>query len=158
MGAGLVIRSFINLLHVQTGFDAENVITMQVSLPDSKYGEPQRQAAFFQELVERIGGLPGVKAAAANSFMPLTSVGSATDFTIDERPHPRPGEEPGAEVRSITADYFRAMSVPMLSGRSFSTEDKPEDAVKKVVINETMAKTYWPGQNPTRQAHHHGVG
>ena len=78
IGAGLVIRSFVNLLHVDTGFNPQNLVTMQVTLPDSKYHDPQRQSAFCEELVERISGLPGVTAAAATSYMPLTSLGSAT--------------------------------------------------------------------------------
>src|SRR3954469_9224998 len=147
IGAGLVIRSFINLMHVDMGFSAENLVTMQLSLPQTKYADDPHQAAFFMDLVDRVEHLPGVKSAAASSYMPLTSLGSATDFTIDDRPKPPPGENPDAAVRSVTADYFKTMSMPLVAGRSFSSEDKSDDKLKKIVINQTMAEQYWPGQN-----------
>jgi putative ABC transport system permease protein len=148
VGAGLMIRSFINLVHVDTGFKPENLVTLQLSLPDSKYHEEQRQAAFFQDLVDRVQHLPGVQAAGVTSFVPLTSLGSATDFTIDERPKPGPGEEPDSQVRSVTPGFFQAMSIPFVQGRTFGSQDKAEDAIKKVIINETLANMYWPNENP----------
>ena len=148
VGAGLVIRSFVKLIHVDTGFNSENLVSLEISLPDSKYHEEQRQAAFFQDLVDRVQHLPGVQAAGATSFMPLTSLGSATDFTIDERPKPQPGDEPDSQVRSVTPGFFQAMSIPFVQGRNFESQDKAEDTIKKIIVNETLAAMYWPNENP----------
>jgi putative ABC transport system permease protein len=149
IGAGLVTRTFINLMRVDTGFNIENLVSMQLNLPGSRYQEPARQVAFFQSLVDQVQHLPGVKAAAATSFMPLTSLGASTDFTFDDRPKPAPGDEPTAHVRSVTDEYFKTMSIQFIDGRSFERSlDKADDSVKKVIVNETLAEKYWPAQNP----------
>ncbi len=148
VGAGLLIRSFVRLLEVDPGFRPENVLTMQVSLPSAKYANDAQRVNFFQQAVERIQGLPGITAAGAVSYLPLDGPASATNFLIDDRPTPPAGQEPVGEVRSVTADYFRSMGIPLLQGRTFSDQDHPDAPIKKVVVNQALVNTYWPGQNP----------
>jgi putative ABC transport system permease protein len=147
-GAGLLIRSFAAVRGLDAGFQPENVMTMQISLSGQKYREVPRQVAFFREAVQRMQTVPGVQYAGAISWRPL-GVGSSTSFLVDELPQPPAGQEPVAEVRAVEGDFFRAMGIPLLRGRSFDpAQDRAEHPVKKVVVNETMVHNFWPGQDP----------
>jgi putative ABC transport system permease protein len=146
IGAGLMIRSFARLQQVKTGFASEKVLTMRVQLPGAKYREPQQRADFFKRAQERIAALPGVEAVGAISFLPLTGLASSTSFAIDAQPAPRPGEEPGTEVRVVTPSYFRAIGVPLLKGRALDERDGADSRV--VLINETFARKYFPNEDP----------
>jgi putative ABC transport system permease protein len=148
-GAGLLINSFIRLVHVDPGFDPTHVLTMNVSLPGPKYCDKlARQTAYYEQALERIRAIPGVIAAGATSGLPLEG-GGVTTFRADDRPAPKAGDEPMAFVRIVTEDYFRALRIPLLKGRWFErSEDRAEDAPKKVVINEVMAQKLWPDQDP----------
>ena len=146
-GAGLLVRSFIQLMNVDPGFDAAKTITMRVSLPQSRYSDSAQRVQFFRRLFDRIETLPGVEAAGANSFIPLRGLGAATGFQIVGQPRPPRGEDPVADVRVVTRDFFKAMSVPLLRGRLFN-EDDPADSENRIVINQTMAEKYFPGEDP----------
>ena len=146
IGAGLMIRSFARLQQVKTGFASENVLTMRVQLPTAKYRQPEQRVEFFKRAQERIAALPGVEAVGAISFLPLTGLASSTSFAIDAQPAPRPGEEPGTEVRVVTPGYFRVIGVPLLKGRALDERDGAESRV--VLINETFARKYFPNEDP----------
>jgi putative ABC transport system permease protein len=103
--------------------------------------------AFFRQAVERLGGLPGVRSVSAVSALPFADLGAATDFTIVGRPAPRPGEELGTDVRVVDEAYFRTMKIPVVAGRTFTVQEGMEDR-KVAVINEAMARKYFPGENP----------
>ncbi len=119
-GAGLLIRSFAALLSVDPGFKPEHVLTLQISLPGSgKYSEEVSRVQFFRELAARVERLPGVTAAGAVSFLPLTGLAAATRLTIVGKPAPPQGQEPVADVRLVSGDYFRAMGIPLIKGRLF---------------------------------------
>ena len=150
-GAGLLIRSFTRIMSVDPGFRPDKVLTMQVSLPRFNYPTPAKQLAFFESAIEKIKTLPGVESVGATSYLPLAGPGSATTFTLDDRPKPGPGQEPVGDIRNISADYFRSMGIPLLRGRFFNQEDRAEDQVKKIVINESMARQFWPNQDPIGQ-------
>ena len=147
LGAGLMLRSFDKLIAVEPGFDPENVLTMQVWLPESKYTDGNKIAAFYQQTLERIRQVPGVKSASGINFLPLSGWGDVTGFAIEGRAAPLPGQEPGAEYRVIDGDYFRVMGIPLLKGRPFDDQDRDE-ARGVALINETMATRYWPGEDP----------
>jgi len=142
-GAGLLARSFWSLSGVAPGFDPQGVLTAQVSLP---YEEPERIIRFYDEAVDRLGRLPGVRAAGAISWLPF-SPGSATDFRLLDRPAPPPGDEPVADVRMITPGLLRAMGIPLLRGRDFLSSDRL-GAPDVVIVNEALVREYWPGQDP----------
>jgi putative ABC transport system permease protein len=146
VGAGLMMRSFARLLAVDPGFKADHVLTAFVSLPVSKYPRGDEQAAFFGRLIERLRNLPGVSSAGVVSDMPLFG-GSSTGFEIDGRPAPLPGQRPLTDYRMISPDYFTAMGIRLVKGRAFSRHDT-EDAPGVVIINETMAARFFPGEDP----------
>ena len=146
IGAGLMIRSFARLQSVETGFNAESVLTMRAQLPRKKYGEPHQIVDFFKQAQARIAALPGVQAVGAISYLPLTGLASRDGFKIPGQPPPAPGQEPGVEVRVITPTYFQAMGIPLLKGRLLDERDVKESRV--LLINETLAKRYFPNQDP----------
>jgi putative ABC transport system permease protein len=148
VGAGLMLRSFAQLHQVKTGFDAENVLTMRVQLPAAKYGQPQQRADFFKRAEDRLATLPGVKSVGAISYLPLTGLATSTSFNLATKPLP-PSESPGTEVRPITPGYFNAMGIPLLKGRAFDERDGANSRV--VIINETLARKFFPGQDPIGQ-------
>ena len=146
IGAGLMIRSFMRLQSVETGFQPENVLTMRAQLPKKKYPEPHQIVDFFRQAQERIAGLPGVQAVGAISYLPLTGLASRDGFKIVGQPPPAPGQEPGVEVRVVTPTYFQAMGIPLLKGRLLNERDVKETRV--LLINETLAKRYFPNTDP----------
>jgi len=148
--AGLMIRSFGKLLAVEPGFDPENVLTMQVWLPESRYAEGTKIARFYQQALERIRTLPGVKSTSAVDFLPSSGWGDITGFALEGRAAPSPGQEPVAQYRVIDGDYFRVMGIPLLKGRPFDEQDRDE-AHGVAIINEAMARRYWPGDDPIGQ-------
>jgi len=143
VGAGLLIRSFVALMHVDTGFNPSRAITMKVTLPTSKYGEARQ---FFDRLYSQIDALPGVQAAGGVSFLPLNGLGAATDFTIPGRPVPSDGDRPVADVRVVTHDYFKAMGIPLLRGRLFDSRD--DAAPHKVIVSADLARRFFPNEDP----------
>jgi putative ABC transport system permease protein len=147
VGAGLMVRSFLRLQAVNPGFDASNLLTMRVMLPQTKYPEASRKIEFFRQAVGRIGTLPGVRAASAVSALPFADLGAATSFTIEGRPAPPAGDKPVTDVRVADENYFRAMNIPVVAGRVFTEQEAVEDR-KVAVINETMARKYFPGEDP----------
>jgi len=147
VGAGLMIKSFMRLQAVNPGFDAESLLTMQVRLPASKYREENKRITFFRETIDRLERLPGVRSVGAVSFLPLASLGAATDFTIEGQPVPAPGEEFVTDVRVTDDNYFRAMNIPVLSGRTF-TEQEATEKRHVAVISKELARKYFPGEDP----------
>ena len=146
IGAGLMIRSFMRLQQVKTGFESDRVLTMRVQLPGAKYKDDQQRLAFFRQAQERIAALPGVKTIGSINFLPLSGMASNTAFNVVGRPEAPPGQEPGTEVRVINGDYFGAMAIPLLKGRLFDERDGPNSRV--TIINETMARKYFPNEDP----------
>ena len=147
VGAGLLINSFLHLQKVNPGFNPENVLTMQISLPESKYSTPQQQVAFYQQVLQRIKSLPGVRYAGAISHLPLSGSNVNGIFTIEAHPGWAAGQEPLTEFRLITPEYFSAMGTPLLTGRLFTDADN-DQSTGVVIINETMARRFWPGVDP----------
>src|SRR5262249_39595011 len=112
IGAGLMIKSFARLLRVDLGFNPQNLLTLEVSLPESKYSDSHQVITFYQQLLDRVQTLPGAHSIGAISQLPLGGAEEINDFTIEGRPASTPGEKPLADLRTISADYFRAMSIP----------------------------------------------
>jgi putative ABC transport system permease protein len=144
VGAGLLIRSFGSLRRVHPGFDARRVLTARLTIPTLRYSTDVARTTFFATLVSRVAALPGVETAGAISFLPLAGLGAATDFTIAGQPVPVAGPPMGTDVRVCDNGYFRAMRVPLVSGRLFSEREMREKS-NVVIINETMAKRFFPG-------------
>ena len=147
IGAGLLINSFLRLRTIDPGFQSDKLLTMRINLPELKYPDRTRRAAFYTELLHRVEALPGVRSAAVTTALPLTFKGNSNGITIEGRPEPAPDERPIVITRVISPDYFHAMSIPLLQGRSLGEQDK-EDSAGAVIISETMARRFWPGEDP----------
>jgi len=147
VGAGLMIKSFVRLQAIDPGFDPENVLTLQVRLSPVKYREENRAIAFFREATARIGALPGVRAVGTVSFLPFASLGAATDFTIEGKPQPAAGEKAVTDVRVTDENFFRAMNIPILRGRTFTAQEATEKR-QIAVISDALARKYFPGEDP----------
>ena len=149
VGAGLMTRSFAQLMRVAPGFEPSNLLAVQVYLPQTKYKDAASRMRFYKEALGRIDGLPGVRSAAAVSALPMYPVGIdfALPFTIEGKAAPTNGEEPRADIRIATPRYFETMKIPMVKGRSIDERDLP-GRPGAMVINETMARRYFPGEDP----------
>lgn len=147
IGAGLMIRSFLRLQSVEPGFNPRNALTMRIVLPTSKYKSGAEQAAFFREVTQRVKALPGVRSVGAINNLPLSKTNVNGVFMIEGREPWPPGGEPLAEFRLITPDYLSAMEIPLLKGRTFSDADN-DKAPGVILVNETMARQFWPGEDP----------
>lgn len=147
IGAGLMIRSFVRLQQVDLGFQPDNVLTMDINLPEAKYRENKQVNSFYDQLIERVKTLPGVASVGAVQYLPLSGLDSSTGIFIEGRPLPARGENWETHNRDVTPDYFRALGVPLLAGRYFTDQDD-ENSARVTIINETMARRYWPGENP----------
>ena len=145
-GAGLMIRSFTALRHVELGFESEHAFMAQVSIPTRKYRSDASQVEFFRALEARVAALPGVQAVGAISFLPLTGDRSASDFIVPGRPAPPKGAEPVGDMRAVTPGYFRAMGIPIKAGRPLSAADLA-NTPSVAVVSETLARTIWPNEN-----------
>jgi putative ABC transport system permease protein len=146
--AGLLVKSFLHLQRIDTGFDTENVLTMVVRLPDGKYREDHQVVAFFGQATERIRALSGVSKVGIVNYLPLYGgPGTSTGFTVEGRPAPLPGQEPATNVRVIDPGYLGAMGVPLLRGRNF-TDIEASEARHVVLISESMAQQDFPGEDP----------
>ena len=145
-GAGLMIRSFLRLQSASPGFDPRNVLTVELSLPRYKYPERFQVAAFYQRLMQGIETLPGVHSASMTSSLPLSEASMDDPFTIEGRPFDITNA-PVAGHRTIGPNYFLTMNIPILGGRDFSDRDTG-DAPRVAIINERMASTFWPGEDP----------
>lgn len=147
VSAGLLMRTFLGLVNTDPGFDPSNVMTMSLSLPPAKYSEKSQRANFYKELIDRVQAVPGVQSAAAVNYLPLGGRNASNPFLIEGLPEPPPGQDPVGRHRVCTPNYFLTMGIPILKGRSFGDQDK-EGAPPVVIINETLAQTHWPNQDP----------
>src|SRR5256885_15201756 len=145
-GAGLLTRSFIQLAQVDPGFNPENATLLRLSLPQAKYPKPEQQTAFADALLDRVKNLPGVQAAAITHSMPLVS-DYVLGFNIEGRPAIAPGDLPSTNYYAVTPDYFRAMGIRLVRGRVFTPQDDAK-APRVCVINETMARQFFPNEDP----------
>ena len=146
VSAGLLIRSFLRVFDVDPGFRSENLVTMQMSLPQAKYPKAAQQTAFLDQVLDRIKSLPGMDAAAATSTLPF--VGDyINSFTIDGPSTLAPNELASATYYSVTPEYFDAMGIPLVKGRYFNQHDA-ESAARVVIISETLAQRYFQKDDP----------
>jgi putative ABC transport system permease protein len=144
VGAGLLTKSFLNLLRVNPGFNPENVLTIPVSPPQAKYREGQQQIAFFEQALRRIEALPGVRAAGVSQSIPLGGNTWGSNFSIQEQPTIPLGAHPNATLYAVSPKYFDAMGILLMKGRGF-TERDAKGAAGVVIIDESLASRFFPG-------------
>jgi putative ABC transport system permease protein len=160
IGAGLLIKSFWRLYHVHPGFEADHVISFQLSPPDfaangSKDEGPVRARVYYREVLERLAHLAGVQSVGGIHVLPMSDSNWDSGLRIEDRPLPPGASAEGVNWRLVTADYFRSMNIPLLKGRALTEADN-ETGEKVALINETLARKYWPGQNPIGKRIHTG--
>jgi putative ABC transport system permease protein len=146
-GAALMIRSLENLYHLDPGFRADHVLVMRTPLPRQKYEAFAARAAFYEQVLERVEGLPGVVAAGYTTWVPLTNAGGATGITIEGKPEPAPADVLVPNIRIISRDYTRALRMKLMEGRLFESRDAA-GTLPVALINQTMARNYWTGEDP----------
>ncbi len=146
IGAGLLVRSFNRLVSTDTGFDPHNLLTVQVNLPGGRYDTPEKIAAFYRNLGDRVSTLPGVSAASANVFAPFTGAGAATSFKISGRPAVAEGQDSVTDVRIVMPRFFETMCIPFKVGRDFSPAEQ-ESARHVIIVNETFARKHFSGRS-----------
>ena len=147
VGAGLFLRSLASLQDVNPGFQSQGVVTGFVSLPQTQYADPAKQVAFYASALQRLRALPGVSAVAAGIPVPFSGLGGSTSFAIEGR-EVGPGDPgPHGDVGYVSPDYFAVLKIPIRSGRVFTEQDR-QDAAPVMVIDETLARQYWPKEDP----------
>jgi hypothetical protein len=145
-GAGLMIRSFLNIYRAQLGVKPENILTMRLLLPDSKYAKSENQISFHERLKQRLEAIPGVETAAIADFLPTG--GSLTlPFEVAGSPPVDERRRPTLSALVISPDYFRAVDAPLISGRAF-TEADGASAPAVTIVNQRFATKTWPDENP----------
>jgi putative ABC transport system permease protein len=147
IGAGLLIRSFWHLQQVNPGFEGEQVLSAQLAPPGSNYHEAPRRRAFYHEVIARVAALPGVEAAGAIHLLPLGGSNWNPGLRVEEQPLPQGTRLPNVDWRVVTPDYFRALGIPLLRGRFFTAGDN-ENAPGVALINDALARRYWPQADP----------
>ena len=145
IGAGLMLRSLLNLMHLDPGFQTEHVLTAKLSLPHERYKTPESLLHFYGELPRNLQSLPGLESAGLGSDIPWTGYDDNTSLTIEGK-QPAPHEEFHARYHMASPDYFSALGIPLLRGRFFTEADKV-DTAPVMIINHAMAERYWPGED-----------
>ena len=145
--AGLLIESFARLMHVNPGLSPNNVMTFPLTLPPVRYSQAQQQEAFYRQLLERVRTIPGVQAAGATSYLPLSPGARYIFFCPEGRACLGVGKDPVIATRQVSPGYFDAVRTPLLRGRVF-TEKDIAGGMSVALVNQTTATRYWPGQDP----------
>ncbi len=148
IGSGLMIRSFLRLQATRPGFDTQNLLTMRLLLPMPAYFEHKKRTTFFEQAIQRIGALPGVRSASVVNVLPFSGQAMTAFFMIEGRHSPDALDKPRVDIRAVSSNYLRTMGIPLLMGRDFTERDITEADAKVVIINETMARRFWPNENP----------
>src|SRR5581483_8882899 len=145
VGSGLLIRSFVNVLNVDLGFNPKNVLTASLTLPESRYPR-ERRIQFYEQLTQRVAGMPGVQSVSAGAPLLLSKSNFVVSFTIEGRPVPA-SDEPSEQMSVVLPDYFATMRAPILSGRGFTWNDTAKSK-QVIIVNQKFARKYFPGENP----------
>ncbi len=147
IGAGLMIRSATRLSGVDPGFRAADALTLEIVFPESRYASDDTRRAFMRSAMERLAAIPGIQAAGATNSAPLGDSNTTGDFKIEGRPDWAPGQGPLAQYIVATPGHFRALEIPIRGGRAFTEADR-EGSPPVALVNETMARRFWPDRSP----------
>jgi putative ABC transport system permease protein len=146
VGAGLLIQTLFQLFRQYSMLEPEKVLTMRTILPREKYKEPQRRDSYYKQVLQRVEHLPGVMAAGYSTSIPLAWKGGTSGFYPEGLKSPIPGMAYDANHREVSTNYLKAMNIPLRQGRYFESSDNAQ-SLPVAIINETMARQYWPGEN-----------
>jgi putative ABC transport system permease protein len=146
-GAGLLMQSFSRLMHVNPGFSSNNLMTFLVNLPPNRYAQPEIQRQFYRQLMQRVKTVPGIDSAGFTSYLPLSGAIRFVYFCPEGAVCQGVGKDPLIAMRQVSSGYFDTVRTPLLRGRVF-TEHDSASSTPVVIVNQTVADRYWPGQNP----------
>ncbi|MGH9767390.1 MAG: ABC transporter permease [Blastocatellia bacterium] len=146
-GAGLLVRSFWRLQQVDPGFKADNLLTLRLTLPRSRYTDGAQAVSFFEQLQERLAALPGVVAVSATTDIMLRRLATSSSFTIENRPQDPSELALELPFDRVLPDYFQTMGIQLLRGRAFTAQDG-RDSPRVAIVNETFVKRYYPNDDP----------
>uniref|UniRef100_Q01SG7 ABC transporter permease n=1 Tax=Solibacter usitatus (strain Ellin6076) TaxID=234267 RepID=Q01SG7_SOLUE len=144
IGAGLLVRSFVQLRSVNPGFQPAGILTARVPLSGGRNSALERRISFFQQLTARLAAVPGVRSVGAVNGVPLSGLGAGSPFAVEGRPAPSAEHRPTAIWRSVTPAYFQTMAIPLIAGRTFTGADN-QQATPVILVNQTLARRFWPG-------------
>jgi len=147
VGAGLLTRSFSQLLQVDPGFQPDHLLTFNMALPNAKYPNDTVRIAFFDRATEAIAAQPGVVSVGGTSVLPFTNNWSTASFNVEGYVVPPRGSMPWGDVRVVTPDFLRTIGAPLLQGRFFTPQDV-EGSANVVIVDDELVKTYWPDTDP----------
>ncbi len=147
VGAGLLVKSFLHVQQVNPGFNPQGLLTLQLSLPATKYSEAPQRANFYKQVISDVRSLPGVQSVGAISVLPLSGGGSSGSFRIEGRDIPQGQSMPHGARWAATPDYFKTMGIPLIRGRYFEERDTAE-SLPVAVIDQSLAQKYWPNEDP----------
>jgi putative ABC transport system permease protein len=150
IGAGLMMRSFGLLVNVPPGFDPTNVLTGEIGMTGAAFEKHDHRVRYINQTLDRLKALPGAESAAFVAPMPFSGHNVGSDFRIEGHPKPEPGSEPSASNRSVTAQYFQAIKIPLRKGRYFTEQDQHTGGAGAgvAIINEALARSYFPNEDP----------
>jgi putative ABC transport system permease protein len=151
--SALMIRSFVGITRMYPGFQQENVLVADLTLPDAKYKSPAEIRAFYDQVLDRVRALPQVASVGGSQQVPYDQCCTSLEITVVGRPAPDPGQVPGAQYSIVTPEYFNAMQISLARGRNFSTADGPS-SMPVVIINQELARQFWPHEDPLGQKLH----
>jgi putative ABC transport system permease protein len=147
VSAGLLIRSFDKLLHVNVGFKPEQLLSLEYRLPRNKYSKPDAQWNFHRRVTEEVQQVAGVSSVSLIRGLPFSGNGGTTAIILPDRELPKQGSEPEVMFNTVMPNYFDTIGIPFIKGRTFGNEDRA-DTPAALIINQTMAERFWPGQEP----------
>ena len=150
-GAGLLFRSLVGLQAVDPGLNPARLLTFRVQIPAARYRDGLPRTEFFTRALEQVGRLPGVESASAVSYLPFNGMAAGTALAIAGRPPAKPGEEPGATVRTVMPGYFRTVGIPLQRGRVFTAQDNTLDSPYRFIVNQAFVEKYLAGEEPLGQ-------
>ncbi|MGH9865811.1 MAG: ABC transporter permease, partial [Candidatus Acidiferrales bacterium] len=154
-GTGLLLKSLSRIGDVNPGFQPHGVMTAALALPQQQYNTPEKQSAFFRSVLDRLSHAPGVKQVGAGYGLPFAGGNSSGSFGIEDRPSPPGDPGPHGNIRIVTPGYFTSLGIPLRKGRNFSDDDR-QDSQPVAIIDENLAREYWPNQNPIGQKMRNG--
>jgi predicted permease len=149
-GTSVLLQSLARIADVNPGFNPHGVMTAALSLPKQQYNTPDKQNSFFRTVLDRLKDTPGIKDAGAGDLIPFVGANSSASFEIQGKPSPPGSPGPHGDVRVVTPGYFTALGIPLLKGRLF-TEDDRKGSQSVAVIDDNLARQYWPNENPIGQ-------
>jgi putative ABC transport system permease protein len=150
VGAGLLVRTVHAMLTADQGFRREGLLSVQLRLSPDRYKSDEKAVAFAHQILDRVSALPGVVSASVTSGLPMQRL-SIDSYSLDGTAPP-PAPQPLADIRAVSESYFRTMSIPMIRGRAFTRQEAEDPKSSSIIINETMAKEVWPGQDAVGKA------